>query len=75
MLNACTKKSGNLLKAPYTFKKIYLNNTIHRSLHDAKVLDFGPEVTDFKLQLYYYNHFWIDTLGNGMNPLISPTMG
>ena len=29
----------------------------------------------FKLQLRYYIHFWTNTLGKGMNPLILPAMG
>ena len=41
----------------------------------TKVLDCGLEVNEFKLQLCYYIHFWTNTLGKGMNPLISPAMG
>ena len=29
----------------------------------------------FKLQLCYYVHFYTNTLGKGMNPLIPPFMG
>ena len=38
------------------------------------VLDCDFEVTDFKLQMRHYVHFLINTLGKGMNPLISPAM-
>ena len=35
----------------------------------------GIIVTEFELQLHYYIHFQINTLGKGMNPLILPAMG
>ena len=36
----------------------------------AKVLDYNLEVSEFKLPLYYYIHFWTNTLGKGLNSLI-----
>ena len=41
----------------------------------VKVLDYGIVVSEFKLQSHYYIHFWTNTLGKGMNPLILPAMG
>ena len=35
----------------------------------AKVLDCGLKVNECKLQLYYYIHFWTNSLGKSMNPL------
>ena len=32
-------------------------------------------VREFVLQSRYYVHFWANTLGKGMNPLILPAMG
>ena len=32
-------------------------------------------VSEFELQSRYYVHFWANTLGKGMNPLIIPAMG
>ena len=40
-----------------------------------KVLDCSLEVSEFKLQSWYYVHFQINALWKGMNPLISPGMG
>ena len=34
------------------------------------LLDCNLKVSEFKLQLCYYIHFWTNTLGKGMNPLI-----
>ena len=39
----------------------------------AKVLNCKIVVSEFKLQDCYYVHFWINTLGKGMNLLI-PTL-
>ena len=39
------------------------------------IMDCGIVVSEFKLQLCYYSHFWTNTLGKGMNPLILPAMG
>ena len=36
----------------------------------VKSLDSGIVVSEFKLQLCYYIHFWRNTLGKGMNPFI-----
>ena len=41
----------------------------------VKSLDCGTVVHNFKLQSCYYIHFWRNTLGKGMNPLILPAMG
>ena len=38
----------------------------------ADILHYN--ISDFKLQSCYYIHFWTDTLGKGMNPLILPAM-
>ena len=38
----------------------------------SKVQDCSLDVNEFKLQWHYYVHFWTNTLGKGMNPLISP---
>ena len=40
----------------------------------VKALDCTIVVRDFKLQSCYYVHFWTNTLGNVMNPLILPSM-
>ena len=41
----------------------------------AKVLDCDNVVSEFELQLRYYVHFQIHTLGKYMNPLILSAMG
>ena len=41
----------------------------------VKVMDYGIVVSEFELQSRYYIHFWPNTLGKGMNPLILPAMG
>ncbi len=40
----------------------------------VKAMDCGIVVSEFELQSCYYVHFRINTLGNGMNPLILPAM-
>ena len=40
-----------------------------------KAMDCRTVVSEFVLQSRYYVHFWANTLGKGMNPLILPTMG
>ena len=40
----------------------------------TKVLDYGLKVSEFKLQLHYYVHFWTNTFLKGMKPLFSPAM-
>ena len=37
--------------------------------------DFGIEINEFELQSRHYDHFRINTLGKGMNPLIFLAMG
>ena len=41
----------------------------------VKAMDCGIVVCEFVLQSRYYVHFWANTLGKGMNPLILPAMG
>ena len=41
----------------------------------ANMLDCNITESEFKLQTHYYNHFWINTLGKGMNLLILPSYG
>ena len=41
----------------------------------VKTMDCGIVVNEFVLQSRYYIHFWANTLGKGMNPLILPAMG
>ena len=41
----------------------------------VKAMDCWIEVSEFELQLCYYVHFRINTLGKGMNPIILPAMG
>ena len=40
----------------------------------ANVVDCSLKVNNFKFQLHYYIHFWTNTLGKGMKPLICPVM-
>ena len=40
----------------------------------VKGLDCGIVVREFVLQSRYYIHFWANTLGKGMNPLILPAI-
>ena len=40
----------------------------------VKARDYGIVVSEFVFQLRYYVHFWANTLGKGMNPLILPAM-
>ena len=39
----------------------------------AKELDCSLKVSEFKLHSRYYIHFWTNTLGNSMNPLVLTT--
>ena len=41
----------------------------------VKSLDCRIVVSEFELQSRYYVHFWTNTFGKGMNPLILPSMG
>ena len=41
----------------------------------VKAMDCEIVVREFVLQLCYYVHFWANTLGKGMNPLMLPAMG
>ena len=41
----------------------------------VKALECRIVVSKFKFQLRYYIHFWTNTLGKGMNPLILSAMG
>ena len=41
----------------------------------VKVMDSGIVVSEVVLQSRYYVHFWANTLGKGMNPLILPAIG
>ena len=41
----------------------------------VKAMDCRIVVSEFVFQLHYYVHFWANTLGKGMNPLILPAMG
>ena len=41
----------------------------------VKAMDCRIVVSEFILQSRYYVHFWANTLGKGMNPLILPAMG
>ena len=41
----------------------------------VKVLNCKIVVHGFKLHSHYYVHFWTNTLGKGMNPLILSSMG
>ena len=40
----------------------------------VKVPDCRLKVSELELQFRYYFHFWINTLGKGMNPLIPQAM-
>ena len=40
----------------------------------VKVLDSGLEISDFKIQSYYYVYFQTNTLGKYLKPLISPAI-
>ena len=41
----------------------------------VKAMDCRNVVNEFVFQSRYYVHFWANTLGKGMNPLILPAMG
>ena len=41
----------------------------------VKAMDCEIVVSEFELQLHYYDHFRTNTLVKGMNPLILPAMG
>ena len=41
----------------------------------VKAMDCGIIESEFELQSRYNIHFWTNTLGKGMNPLILPAMG
>ena len=41
----------------------------------VKAMDCGIIISEFVLQSCYYIHFWANTLGKGMNPLLLPAMG
>ena len=59
----------------YQFTHIYLS--IYLSIYQgspynvvANVLDCNIIVSEFKLHLHYYVHFWTNTLGKDMKPFI-----
>ena len=41
----------------------------------VKAMDYGIVVSEFVLQSRYYVHFWANTLGKAMEPLILPAIG
>ena len=41
----------------------------------VKAMDCRIVASEFIFQSHYYIHFWANTLGKGMNPLISPATG
>ena len=41
----------------------------------GRVLDCGPEVSEFELHLCYNVHFWTNALRKDMNPIIRPAVG
>ena len=41
----------------------------------VKAMDCKIVVSKFELQSCYYVHFWANSLGKGINPLILPAMG
>ena len=41
----------------------------------VNAMDCRIVVSEFELQSRNYVHFWTNTLGKGMNPLILPAMG
>ena len=41
----------------------------------VKAIDCEIVAREFELQSCYYVHFYANTLGQGMNPLILPAMG
>ena len=50
------------------------NQIILGSLYGVvvNVLDYVIVVSEYKLQLCYYIHFWLNALGKDMNPLVFP---
>ena len=40
----------------------------------VKAMDCGILLREFILQSRYYGHFWANTIGKGMNPLILQAM-
>ena len=58
ILNACTIKSGNLLKAPFMLNSDYCNSLVpHRS-------------QGFRNPIFNHANFPTDSIGKGINPLI-----
>ena len=55
----------------------WIRQWINRSLHGVmvKALDCSFEVSEFQLQLVYYIHFQINTLGKVINCFIPPALG
>ena len=58
---------------------MYLNDSSTIGLHlrecpcvMVKAMDCRIVVNKFKHQSCYYVHFWTNTLGKGINPLLSP---
>ena len=76
----------HLKKIDYSNVSIYINIYIYIHYFSkvfwrcprgvmVKAMDCGIAVREFVLQWRYYVHFWTNTLGKGMNPLILPAMG
>ena len=60
------------------FVFLYMNSIIPRGCPRGvmvRAMDCGIVVSEFVLQSRYYVHFWANTLGKGMNPVILPAMG
>ena len=55
------------------FKSTKLSGGPHGVI--IKAMNCGIVVSEFVLQSRYYIHFWANTLGKGINPLILPAMG
>ena len=59
------------------FEFVYFETAVQHFSHYVMVntLDCGIVVSEFEIQSFYYVHFWINGLGESMNPLILSAMG
>ena len=71
ILNACTKKSANLPYAPRIFN-VPLHFILQRSTCSVVAIVWNCIilVSKFEPKWRHFFHFWTNTLGKGMNPVI-----
>ena len=80
-MSTCNLRTKNkykyIVKKPHNlkFKKKKTSMNLQSCCLATSVLDNDILVSEVELQLRYDIHLWTNTLGKGMNPLMTPVMG